>query len=132
MARLREEIIPAAGEFGVALTAGPVTMRSMPSVSRNDVQGTMVFQGSNLAKRALESSLVLASGEFVALAATEGARLEGFQVPMDAFPRGKEPMRFFAASRKTLREPQPELGRRAELANFRDRTLGFVSKFSAI
>jgi len=79
MARLREEIIPAAGEFGVALTAGPVTMRSMPSVSRNDVQGTMVFQGSNLAKRALESSLILASGEFVALAATEGVRLGGFE-----------------------------------------------------
>jgi tetratricopeptide (TPR) repeat protein len=79
MTRLRQEIISVAGAVGIALTAGPVAMRHMPSAFRNDVQGTMVFQGSSLAKRALEPSLVLASGEFVALAATEGLRLEGFE-----------------------------------------------------
>jgi tetratricopeptide (TPR) repeat protein len=79
MTRLRREIVLSAGGFGVALTAGPVIVRSMPSVSRNDVRGTMVFQGTSLARRALEPPLVLASGEFVALAATEGMRLEGFE-----------------------------------------------------
>jgi tetratricopeptide (TPR) repeat protein len=79
MMRLRQVIVPAAGEFGVALTAGPVNMRDMPSLSRNDVQGTMVSQGGNLAKRALKPPLILASSEFVALAATEGMRLEGFE-----------------------------------------------------
>lgn len=79
MVRLRREIVPRTGAFGVALTAGLVTVRKMPSVSRNDVQGTMVLQGSSLAERAREASLVLASGEFIALAATEGMRLEGFE-----------------------------------------------------
>ena len=77
--RLRKQIDPTTGAFGIALTAGPVIVRNMPSVSRNDVQGTIVFQGSSLAERALEGSLVLASGEFIALAATEGMRLEGFE-----------------------------------------------------
>jgi hypothetical protein len=79
MVRLRKQIDPTTAAFGIALTAGPVFVRNMQSVSRNDVQGTMVFQGSSLAERALEASLVLASGEFIALAATEGMRLEGFE-----------------------------------------------------
>ena len=79
MVRLRKQIGPTTGALGIALTAGPVIVRNMPSVSRNDVQGTMVFQGSSLAERALEASLILASGEFIALAATEGMRLEGFE-----------------------------------------------------
>lgn len=79
MTRLRHEIVPILGEFAIALTAGPVTVRSMPSVSRDDVRGTMVTQGSSLVVRALEPPLVLATGEFVALAATEGMGLEGFE-----------------------------------------------------
>jgi hypothetical protein len=39
----------------------------------------MVAQGHSLAMRALHPSLVLASGEFVALAATEGSLLTNFE-----------------------------------------------------
>jgi hypothetical protein len=39
----------------------------------------MVDQGRSLAMRALHPPLVLASGEFVALAATEGSRLANFE-----------------------------------------------------
>ncbi|HEY5813800.1 MAG TPA: tetratricopeptide repeat protein, partial [Terrimicrobiaceae bacterium] len=53
MLRFRHLVVPANGSFGVALTAGPVNMQGMPSLSRNDVQGPMVSQGSSLAKRAL-------------------------------------------------------------------------------
>jgi tetratricopeptide (TPR) repeat protein len=79
MACLRRQIASAGKEFGLALTAGPVTLREMHWIARNDVQGSMVVQGRNLAERALDPPLVLASGEFVALAATEGRRLEGFE-----------------------------------------------------
>jgi hypothetical protein len=48
-------------------------------LARNDVRGTMVEQGRSLAMRALHPPLVLASGEFVALAATEGSRLTNFE-----------------------------------------------------
>jgi tetratricopeptide (TPR) repeat protein len=66
-------------EVGIALTAGPVRIRALASLGRNDVQGTMVEQGRSLAMRALHPPLVLASGEFVALAATEGSRLTNFE-----------------------------------------------------
>jgi tetratricopeptide (TPR) repeat protein len=76
---LKREFAPEGSEFGIALTAGPVQVRTLTSLARDDVQGTMVAQGHSLAMRALHPSLVLASGEFVALAATEGSRLTNFE-----------------------------------------------------
>ena len=76
---LKREFGPEGSEFGIALTAGPVQVRTLTSLARDDVQGTMVAQGHSLAMRALHPSLVLASGEFVALAATEGSRLTNFE-----------------------------------------------------
>jgi tetratricopeptide (TPR) repeat protein len=79
LTRLIREFAPEGSEFGIALTAGPVQVRALTSLARDDVQGTMVAQGRSLAKRALHPPLVLASGEFVALAATEGSRLTNFE-----------------------------------------------------
>ena len=79
LTRLRREFAPEGSEFGIALTAGPVQVRALTSLARDDVQGSMVAQGRSLAKRALHPPLVLASGEFVALAATEGSRLTNFE-----------------------------------------------------
>ena len=77
--RLKREFALEEGGFGIALTAGPVRMFTLASLAREDVQGSMVAQGRSLAMRALDPPLVLASGEFVALAATEGSRLTGFE-----------------------------------------------------
>ena len=79
LTRLRRDFAPEDSEFGIALTAGPVQVRPLTSLARDDVQGTMVAQGRSLAKRALHPPLVLASSEFVALAATEGSRLTNFE-----------------------------------------------------
>ena len=79
LARLRRDFASRPSEFGIALTAGPVQVRPLTSLARDDVQGTMVAQGRNLATRALHPPLILASGEFVALAATEGSRLTNFE-----------------------------------------------------
>ena len=79
LTRLMREFAPEGSEFGIALTAGPVQVRPLTSLARDDVQGTMVAQGRSLAKRALHPPLVLASSEFVALAATEGSRLTNFE-----------------------------------------------------
>jgi tetratricopeptide (TPR) repeat protein len=79
LTRLMRECAPEGNEFGIALTAGPVQVRPLTSLARDDVQGTMVAQGRSLAKRALHPPLVLASSEFVALAATEGSRLTNFE-----------------------------------------------------
>ena len=77
--RLKREVAFDGSDFGIALTAGPVHVRSLTSLARDDVQGTMVAQGRSLAMRALHPPLILASGEFVALAATEGSRLANFE-----------------------------------------------------
>jgi tetratricopeptide (TPR) repeat protein len=77
--RLKREVAFDGSDFGIALTAGPVHVRSLTSLARDDVQGTMVAQGRSLAMRALRPPLILASGEFVALAATEGSRLPNFE-----------------------------------------------------
>jgi hypothetical protein len=77
--RLRRDFASGLGEFGIALTAGPVQVRPLTSLARDDVQGTMVAQGRSLATRALHPPLILASGEFIALAATEGSRLTNFE-----------------------------------------------------
>jgi tetratricopeptide (TPR) repeat protein len=79
LTRLMRECAPEGNEFGIALTAGPVQVRPLTSLARDDVQGTMVTQGRSLAKRAVHPPLVLASSEFVALAATEGSRLTNFE-----------------------------------------------------
>ena len=79
LTRLMRDFTPEDSEFGIALTAGPVQVRPLTSLARDDVQGTMVAQGRSLAKRALDPPLVLASSEFVALAATEGSRLTNFE-----------------------------------------------------
>jgi tetratricopeptide (TPR) repeat protein len=79
LTRLRRDFASGPSEFGIALTAGPVQVRPLTSLGRDDVQGTMVAQGRSLAMRALDPSLILASGEFVALAATEGSRLTNFE-----------------------------------------------------
>jgi tetratricopeptide (TPR) repeat protein len=77
--RLRRDFASGLSEFGIALTAGPVQVRPLISLARDDVQGTMVAQGRSLAMRALHPPLILASGEFIALAATEGSRLTNFE-----------------------------------------------------
>ena len=79
LTRLRRDFSSGPSEFGIALTAGPVQVRPLTSLARDDVQGTMVAQGRSLAMRALHPPLILASGEFVALAATEGSRLTNFE-----------------------------------------------------
>ena len=79
LTRLRRDFASGPSEFGIALTAGPVQVRPLTSLARDDVQGTMVAQGRSLATRALHPPLILASGEFVALAATEGSRLTNFE-----------------------------------------------------
>jgi tetratricopeptide (TPR) repeat protein len=79
LTHLRRVLGSEGSEVGIALTAGPVQVRALTSLAREDVQGTMVDQGRSLAMRALHPPLVLASGEFVALAATEGSRLANFE-----------------------------------------------------
>jgi tetratricopeptide (TPR) repeat protein len=79
LTHLKREFPSDDGEFGIALTAGPVHVRPLTSLARDDVQGTMVAQGRSLAMRALYPPLILASGEFVALAATEGSGLANFE-----------------------------------------------------
>ncbi|HEY6676383.1 MAG TPA: tetratricopeptide repeat protein, partial [Terrimicrobium sp.] len=79
LTRLKRDFASEGSEFGIALTAGPVHVRTLTALARDDVQGTMVAQGRSLAMRALHPPLVLASGEFVALAATEGSRLTNFE-----------------------------------------------------
>ncbi len=79
LTRLQRDFVSGPSEFGIALTAGPVQVRSLTSLAREDVQGTMVAQGRSLATRALHPPLILASGEFIALAATEGSRLTNFE-----------------------------------------------------
>ena len=79
LTRLKRELAAGGSEFGIALTAGPVHVRPLTSLARDDVQGTMVVQGRSLAMRALHPPLILASGEFIALAATEGSRLTNFE-----------------------------------------------------
>jgi tetratricopeptide (TPR) repeat protein len=79
LTRLKPELAVEGSELGIALTAGPVHVRPLTSLARDDVQGTMVVQGRSLAMRALHPPLILASGEFVALAATEGSRLTNFE-----------------------------------------------------
>ena len=74
LTRVKQEFAPEASGSGIALTAGPVRCVSWHRCPERMCRERW-SQGRSFAMRALHPPLVLASGEFVALAATEGFRL---------------------------------------------------------
>jgi tetratricopeptide (TPR) repeat protein len=109
LTHLKQASAPQGSELGIALTAGPVEVRSIASLAREDVQGSMVAQGRRLASRALQPPLILASGEFVALAATEGSRLTNFEYSGRVTSSEGSYAVFRCVREEALQEPQKTL-----------------------